>query len=977
MSHLRKFATTLLFALMILQFSQLNAAWLNFEPQTITQPDGKEILCFATGDEFYNWLHDENGFTIIRNHKTGYWEFAGLTDEMLTPSGLIVGRDDPGAFGLKPWMNIPPEKMQQIREDFLASQMPEPEPIEGFNNPRGGGNVGTYNNLVFYIRFSDQQEFTSDTTYYHNLFNNTNPGYNSMYNYFKEVSYDMLSMPSHFFPRPPLNIVLSYQDIYPRAYFMPYDPNTNPQGYQGDNDRRSREHKLLKRAVEAIAGEVPANLNIDYNNDGYVDNVIFVVRGGTTAWATLLWPHRWVLYSEFAYINGKRVYDYNFNLETSVQNSGVGVLAHEMFHSLGGPDLYHYTTQPVTPIGAWDLMAQNLNPPQSVGAYMKFRYGMWISSIPEITECGVYTLNPVTSSQNNCFKIASPNSSSDYFVLEYRRKTGTFEGSVPTSGLLIYRVNSDMDGQGNAQGPPDELYVYRPDGTNYVNGSIQQAAFAQDFGRTAFNDNTNPSCFLSNDLPGGIDISNVGTIGETISFEVNFKKAPIAGFSASAILVTPNCGIDFFDHSLCYVDSWEWTFEGGTPSTSTQQNPAGIVYQSPGIYSVSLKVSNQWGEHTKILENFIEVSTTHLPDADFTASDTLICSNEVIQLTDLSTMCPVAWQWTITPGSYQFVNGTSVNSQYPEVIFTESTSYSVKLMVTNANGTTELTRSDYINSGGIPFLDFDGSFENNLLAQTGWKVENPDNNITWKLWDVDGSGNGTRAAGINLYNYYSFNQRDRLISPPLFTGPVIDAKLKFKHAYARINPNFTDSLVVKISDDCGETWTRLLTLADDGTNNFVTRPPVGANFIPSTPEDWCGNEYGAACYEVDVTQWVGKQNVKILFESVCIIGNNLFIDDVHFDFIIGLEEPNSKSGKEMVSIYPNPASEEVVVAVNGLAVRSLQLFNSFGQQVMFKEIKQISEYSKITLSLNEFPDGVYFLRIQGDTFTSIQKLIIK
>jgi len=977
MNHLRNFAFVALVLLLNLQITTLYAAWLRYEPQKITQPDGTVIECFATGDEFYNWLHDENGFTIIKNHQTGYWEFAGLFNENLILTGLIVGRDNPATYGLEPWINIPPEKMQEIRADFLANQMPDPDPIAGFENPRGGGNVGTYNNLVFYIRFSDQQEFTSDTTYYFNLFNNANQGYNSMYNYFKEVSYDMLSMPSHFFPRPPQNTVFSYQDIYPRAYFMPYDANTNPQGYQGDNDRRSREHKLLKRAVEAIAGEVPANLNIDYNNDGYVDNVIFVVRGGTTAWATLLWPHRWVLYSEFAYINGKRVYDYNFNLETSVQNSGVGVLAHEMFHSLGGPDLYHYTSQPVTPVGPWDLMAQNLNPPQSVGAYMKFRYGKWISTIPEITECGTYTLNPITSSQNNCFKIASPNSSSDFFVLEYRRKKGTFEGSAPSSGLLIYRVNSDMDGQGNAQGPPDELYVYRPDGTNYINGTIQQAAFAQDFGRTTFNDNTNPACFLSNDLPGGIDISNVGQIGETISFEVNFKKAPIADFAASANLVTPNCGVNFFDHSLCYVDSWEWTFEGGSPSTSNEQNPAGIYYQNPGLYSVILKVTNQWGENIKVLENYIEVSASHLPEANFTANDTVICINEVIQLTDLSTMCPVAWQWIITPGSHQFVNGTDANSQNPEVIFTSSTNYSIKLLVTNSNGTSELIRSNYIKSGGIPFLDFHGSFEYDLLAQTGWKVENPDNSITWTLWDVDGSGDGTRAAGINLYNYYSFNQRDRLISPPLHTGPVIDAKLKFKHAYARINPNFTDSLIVKISDDCGETWTRLLTLADNGTNNFVTRPPVGANFIPSTPEDWCGTDNGAGCYEIDITQWAGLQNVKIMFESVCIIGNNLFIDDVHFDIILGTEESKPVAGNEKVSIYPNPASEEVTITINNWSARSLQLFDSFGRQVIFDEINVSTENSTLNLNLKGLSGGVYFLRIQGDTISTTKKLIIK
>jgi len=158
------------------------------------------------------------------------------------------------------------------------------------------------NNLVVYIRFSDQNEFTDDTTEYTNMFNNTTPGYSSMLNYFRFASYDKLSIPSYFYPVPPTETIISYQDIYPRSYFMPYNSVTNPNGYQ-EGEAGEREHALLKRAVNYIESEVPDNLVVDYNNDGYVDNMVFIVKGGTTAWATLLWPHRWVLYNDDVYIN--------------------------------------------------------------------------------------------------------------------------------------------------------------------------------------------------------------------------------------------------------------------------------------------------------------------------------------------------------------------------------------------------------------------------------------------------------------------------------------------------------------------------------------------------------------------------------------------------------------------------------------------------------------------------------------------------
>ncbi|MBE0639957.1 MAG: M6 family metalloprotease domain-containing protein [Bacteroidales bacterium] len=968
----------LLALLLVAQISTLQAAWLNFEPQTIEQPDGTIINCYATGDEFYNWLHDENGFTIIKDHQTGYYVFADLQNDELITTNFIVGKVNPSDSGLQPWLNIPVEAMHKRRSDFLTHQMPVPEVIQGFDNPANRDNTGTFNNLVVYIRFSDQQEFTNDTTYYFNMFNNTSPGYSSMYNYFEAVSYETLFMPSHFYPVPPQNTVISYQDTYPRAYFMPYDPGTNTQGYQGDDERRTREHKLLKRAVEAIASEVPSDLNIDYNNDGYVDNVVFIIRGGTTAWSTLLWPHRWVLYSESAFINGKRVWDYNFQLETSLTGSGTGVLVHEMFHSLGAPDLYHYTTQPVTPVGAWDVMAQNNNPPQSMGAYMKFRYGHWIDDIPEITECGVYTLEPVASDQNNCYKIASPNSTTDYFVLEYRLKQGVFESTLPTSGLLIYRVDATMHGQGNAQGPPDELYVYRPNGTNYVNGTLPQAAFAEDFGRTAFNDNTNPACFLSNDLPGGIDIFNIGMIGETISFEVNFQKPPIANFSVSTQLITENCSVEFYDLSLCYVDAWEWTFEGGTPATSIEQNPSGIFYENEGTYDVTLKVTNQWGEHTVVFENLIEVSTSVLPVVNFTASDTLACTNKVIQFIDQSTLCPMAWNWEITPSSFEFVNGTSAASQHPEVIFNSPTTYSVKLTVENANGNSELSRQNYIQAGGANFVDFVGSFEEDSFAQQGWMVENPDNAITWSLWDVEGSGNGTKAAGINFYNYYAFNQRDRLISPPLAFNAESAAKLKFKHAYARVNLQFTDSLIVKISNDCGETWTRLLAVADDGTGNFVTRDPVGFAFIPATPEDWCGTDNGADCFEIDVTPWIGDLNVRIMFEAVCIIGNNLFIDDVHFDMATPISDHSAGLAQETLQLFPNPASNEVTVSYEAPAGKYLMnILDVNGRVILNENINADQTIIHQTFDLKGFSKGVYVVRISGDTFLETKKLVIR
>ncbi len=81
-------------------------------------------------------------------------------------------------------------------------------------------------------------------------------------------------------------------------------------------------------------------------------------------------------------------------------------------------------------------------------------------------------------------------------MLEYRNKAGDYEISLPSSGLLVYRINPGA-GRGNASGPPDEVYLYRPGGSLTVEGSLGSAALGIS-SRTAISDYTNPYAFLWN-----------------------------------------------------------------------------------------------------------------------------------------------------------------------------------------------------------------------------------------------------------------------------------------------------------------------------------------------------------------------------------------------------------------------------------------------------------------------------------------------
>ena len=89
--------------------------------------------------------------------------------------------------------------------------------------------------------------------------------------------------------------------------------------------------------------------------------------------------------------------------------------------------------------------------PQYMGAWMKHKYGNWIDC-PVIEQLGIYPLLPLQYQENSCFRINSPNSNNEFFVVEYRNKSGLYEINTPgnASGMLVYRINGNLNG--NADG---------------------------------------------------------------------------------------------------------------------------------------------------------------------------------------------------------------------------------------------------------------------------------------------------------------------------------------------------------------------------------------------------------------------------------------------------------------------------------------------------------------------------------------------
>ena len=80
------------------------------------------------------------------------------------------------------------------------------------------------------------------------------------------------------------------------------------------------------------------------------------------------------------------------------------------------------------------------------------------------------------------------------------------------------------------------------------------------------------------------------------------SSIPVANFSANSTSILVGESISFTDNSSNSPTSWSWTFEGGSPSSSTSQNPT-VTYNTEGSYDVTLTVSNADGSDSETKSN--------------------------------------------------------------------------------------------------------------------------------------------------------------------------------------------------------------------------------------------------------------------------------------------------------------------------------------------------------------------------------------
>jgi len=212
----------------------------------------------------------------------------------------------------------------------------------------------------------------------------------------------------------------------------------------------------------------------------------------------------------------------------------------------------------------------------------------------------------------------------------------------------------------------------------FTNTSSNATSYFWDFGDNQTSTQTNPTHTYTQDGTYTVSLSATNVCGTTVYTQtVVVITAPSAGFTANTTTGCASLNVQFQNLSSANSTSWQWTFPGGTPSSSTEQNPM-VVYNTPGVYDVTLVATSAGGNSTFTQTGFITV--LGLPTSTFSSS----INGLSVSFTNNSQNA-TSYHWN-------FGDGSTSSEANPTHTYQTGGSYSVTLSATNICGTTIFTQ---------------------------------------------------------------------------------------------------------------------------------------------------------------------------------------------------------------------------------------------------------------------------------------------
>ncbi len=251
----------------------------------------------------------------------------------------------------------------------------------------------------------------------------------------------------------------------------------------------------------------------------------------------------------------------------------------------------------------------------------------------------------------------------------------------------------------------------------------------------------NPSATMTYTVTGTDGAGCTATDAVTVT--VNSCTGPTAIFNVSATNLCVGDCIDFTNTSVNVPTGAQigWNLPGGTPSTSTQNSPTNICYNTPGTYWATLVIADATFNVLDSTGMAITVTTCNPPVAGFNMSAGPFCAGDCITFTSTSTYTsPATFAW-------DFGNGQSNVSENPgsPVCYNDPGTYDITLIVTDANGADTITQTVTVNDCNPPTASF--TVDNNTLcAGECVTITNTSTNGTSYQWTFNGGTPSTSTA---------------------------------------------------------------------------------------------------------------------------------------------------------------------------------------------------------------------------------------
>lgn len=449
--------------------------------------------------------------------------------------------------------------------------------------------------------------------------------------------------------------------------------------------------------------------------------------------------------------------------------------------------------------------------------------------------------------------------------------------------------------------------------------------------------------------------------------------APTAAFSTPVTIITPNTHINFTDLSTGVPSTWLWTFEGASNSSSGAQNPAGVYYQVPGIYDVTLKVTNSFGTSTLTLPDYITVTNSPLPYIGFSASNYAPCIMETVSFTDSTLYEPLTWEWSFQPSTVNYVNGTSAFSQNPQVEFQAPGSYDVTLYCTNQSGGKSVSFPGMIAVDGAMGSfseDMESGNSGHFILRDTAKSQSSVDAIAanQSLYGIhlhgDPTPTGWKGGATTTTASQAWEENLNFQSEAAVCG--LDA-MGYPNVYLYLDLKQTYSLGAKFC------WFRVLVNGEQAADINGMR-----DFNPATQES---DPFSRLKFDLSPFAG-GVMEIRLQAATRFSYGSSGGADNVFLDNIqlVCVDATSAKEGSPLVpvlSALPNPSDGLFTIHISNLEGNArLFVYSLQGKLVHCEDITIPSPGLPLALDLGHLPPGTYQLVVETGN-VSVSRVLIR